>query len=186
LTKMPTKQALAKLDLPPSALADPGVLAVIDQFAGLEKRQRAFLERMLRGDQSVSEILAEIGTTGHKFQLWFTDPAFRRVYTATAEAISELYAVPAQKKRQWLVQAIEGSLALDSPAGYRAATEAVKVLMELDDPDGAGLLPFQGGFASSLKAGRHLHRVRSGSGPAIQINIGALRGDDDAIEAERA
>jgi hypothetical protein len=85
------------------------------------------------------------------------------------------------------VQCIEGGIALNNAQGFRAATEAIRVLNELDDPGGAGLLPFQGGFASSLKAGRHLHRVRSGSGPAVVINVGNLRGDDsDAIEAERA
>jgi hypothetical protein len=175
------------MDLPPTALADPGVMAVIDQLAPLEKRQRAFLERMLKGDQSVADILEEVGVSVPAFQRWFADPAFRRVYTATAHAVSALYGIPIGKKREWLVQAIKGSLALDNAQGYRAAVEAVKVLNELDDPGGAGLLPFQGGFASSLKAGRHLHRVRSGSGPAIQINIGNLRADDsDAIEAERA
>jgi hypothetical protein len=180
------KTAVSKLDIPPSVLADPGFQSVIDQFGTLEKRQRAFLEQMLRGEQSVSDILAEVGVTVATFQRWFADPAFRRVYTATANAVSALYGIPPRKKREWLVQAIEGSLALDSPAGYRSAVEAIRVLNELDDPAGAGLLPFQGGFASSLKAGRHLHRVRSGSGPAIQINIGNLRADDDAIEAERA
>lgn len=180
------KTAVAKMDIPPSALADPGFQAVIGQLGTLEKRQRAFLERMLKGEQTVADILAEIGVTVASFQRWFADPTFRRVYTATAHAVSAIYGIPTGKKREWLVRCIEGGIALDSPAGYRAATEAVKVLMELDDPGGAGLTPFQGGFASSLKAGRHLHRVRSGSGPQVMINIGNLRADDsNVIEAER-
>jgi hypothetical protein len=184
---MRTKKAVAKLDLPPTALADPGVMAVIDQFGTLEKRQRAFLEQMLRGEQSVSDILAEVGVTVATFQRWFADPAFRRVYTATANAVSALYGIPPRKKREWLVQAIEGSLALGNAQGFRAATEAIRVLNELDDPGGAGLVPFAGGFASSLKAGRHFQRTRAGSGPQVQIVIGSLRGDDsDVIEAERA
>jgi hypothetical protein len=181
------KTAVSKLDIPPSVLADPGFQAVIDQFGTLEKRQRAFLEQMLRGEQSVSDILAEVGVTVATFQRWFADPAFRRVYTATANAVSALYGIPPRKKREWLVQCIEGGIALNNAQGFRAAVEAVRALEELDNPGGAGLLPFQGGFASSLKAGRHFQRTRAGSGPQVQINIGNLRADDsDAIEAERA